>query len=316
MHKPHPDRTAETLAQTASLRASAGPGPFEPPGPGSADARIRHKQLLARARVALASRATAAARERFSSVDSEQLLAGTVGDGVARGVAVALEETISLCRPAPVVAEPVPDPFALVSERELKKPREILVASAGSRVRWNRKGGLLFVDRASEIHVENALCFESRDDVGTLDGFSAREGQRARIFSPAFLKPKLVEHGKERDLLLLAGRLGRKPAGFPCEIAIEGRKSEAFLRLRITIDNLHEDHRLRARFVGLPPEWLGAIDDAFAAEIVQHDHGKFIATTLVRACGRLRVGDSTVAVPEAQCPGKIVRSFRLGGTPA
>lgn len=313
MLPPHPDRSAETLANVPEGRLRAGVTSFATPGEGSRDARIELKQALERARMALASRATEAARARWQAIAGEELHAGTVRDAVARGVRVAAEETLSLCKPRPSDVEPLPDPLALVSERELRKPREILVASAGFRARWSRKSGFLFVDRASDLHVEDALRFEDRRDRGTLDGFEAEPGERPRLFSPAFLKPVLVEHSKERDLLVLGGRLGQRANGYACELALEGRKSEPFLRLRITLQNGRPDHRLRARFLGALGSRIRGLDDVLLGETVQHAHGSFLAATIVRACGRLAVGDEIVAVPEANSLGRIVRTFRIGG---
>lgn len=313
MLPPHPDRTATTLATLPECRARAGDGPFAGPGPGSADARVPLKQALEAARLALQTRATPAARERFARIAGADLVAGTVRDGVARGLLVAAEETLSLCKPAPRSDEPEPDPLALVSQRELRKPREVLVASGGARVRWSRKAGFLFVERAEGAHAEDCVHFEDRGDAGTLDGFVAREGERPRLFSPAFLKPVRIEHGKERDLLALAGRLGRRGSGYACEITVEGRKREDFVRLRIAVQNSQADHRLRVRFGGALATRVAGLDDVLLGETVQHAHGTFLAATLVRACGILRVGAELVPVPDAQSLGTIVRTFRLGG---
>jgi hypothetical protein len=45
---------------------------------------------------------------------------------------------------------------------------------------------------------------------------------------------------------------------------------------------------------------------------VHSDAGGFVAFTLVRACGRLRVDGSEVAVPGAQCRGVVEHVFTLG----
>ena len=303
---PHPDRLATTLAQR-----QAPPGPCALPLDGAADARMPLKLAWQRVRRALAARGTAAAHARLAGLEAPDLLAGTVQDGVARGLLVALEEAESLCRPAPPEPAPEVDPLTLVQGKELRKRKEILVASGGARIRWSRRLGFVFVDREHGDHAEGALIFEDRSDRGTLDGFEPLAGERARLFSPAFLKPVLLEQGKARDLLVLAGSLGRGPCGFPCRIEVEGRKSESCLRLRIDIDNQHQDHRLRLRFLGIPRERISGFGTPEPETVITGGR-RFCATTLVRACGRLRVGDLVVAVPDAQCLGKLELEFRLG----
>jgi hypothetical protein len=48
-------------------------------------------------------------------------------------------------------------------------------------------------------------------------------------------------------------------------------------------------------------------------EQVENDAGGFVAFTLVRACGKLLVDGSEVAVPGAQCLGPVAHRFELGG---
>jgi hypothetical protein len=313
-HPPHPDRRATTLA----VRPAAGPGPFAPPGEGSADARVDLKLLLARARRALAERGTPAALERFAQVDAPDLLAGTVQDGVARGVMVALEETLSLCTgEEPARPEDLPDEDGAerFEGRDLRRKKDILVASGGARIRWSRRGGLLLVDRAHEVHEEDCIRFEDRRDLGDLDGFVGDPAERPRLFSPGFLKPVLLVQGPGRDRLELAGRLGRRRDGYPCRITFVGDKGEAQVRMIVQVENPHPDHRLRIRFVGCRD--LAAVDSegspGFA--LVRHQTRWFVAATLVRACGTLRVGEARVATPAAQCIGRHRHEFRLGGGP-
>lgn len=308
--QPHPDRIATTLAQRAFLLAG-GPGEREwtLPEPGSADARIDLKLARANALRALSVRGTPAARSRLQGLDTPDLLAGTVQDGTARGLLVAYEEAVSLCAPAP--PEPERTPPVLLPPRELRRRREILVASGGARVRFSRRDGIHFVDRAEAVNATHALRFEDARDVGTLDGFAAVEGERARVFDPAHLQPAALAQDAARDLLVLAGRLGRRRTGFACRITLEGRKDEPFLRVTIEVENLHPDHRLRLRLHGVPPELVrGCGTPPFEPVITKQ--GRHHAATLVRACGRLRVGDALVAVPGAQCPGWIRHGFEIG----
>lgn len=315
--KPHPDRLATTLAQRRDCSPDGLQGPFQVPGPGSEDARVDLKLLAFAAREALATRGTPAAQARIADLQGEDLWAGTVQDGTARGLMVALEETISLCStPANGPPEPSPEQIALGEVREhkdLRRTKDMLVASGGARVRFSRKGGLLLVDRAFDLHVENALCFEDLSDHGTLDGFVANEAERARLFHPGFLQPVRWERNEVRDLLLLEGRLGRGPRGFPCRMRIEGHKAEQRVRLSIAVENRHFDHRLRIRFVGLPDSASIESRGTPGWEKVRQRGRRFEAATLLRACGRLEVGDGTVAVPAAQCLGWIEHHFSIAG---
>lgn len=312
--RPSPARLAATLAQcVAAEPALPTTPPFAPPGAGSADARVDLKLLAARLHAALATRGTAAARARLAGLDAPDLRAGTVPDGVARGLLVAYEEALSLCAPEPAAA---PDPFAdplteVATGKELRKRREHLIASGGSRVRFSRKSGVHLIDRDAELNVEHCVAFEDRRDAGTLDGFVAVESERPRLFSPSFLQAARAEHGKAGDRLTLRGRLGRTPHGFPCELVIEGHKSEPRVSLRLRIENRHDDHRLRIRFVGLPAHVVHT-EGAPEPEEVAVGHRRFLAYTLVRACGRLQVGDAIVAVPGAQVHGWIEHRFWLG----
>ena len=114
------------------------------------------------------------------------------------------------------------------------------------------------------------------------------------------------------DLLVLAGRLGRRADGYPCTIRIEGRKDEGCIRIAVAVENRQHDHRLRIRFRGLPPGIAIQSEGTPAWEQV-HAAGKhFVAATLVRACGRLRVGNTLIPVPDAQCVGTVEHRFILG----
>lgn len=316
--QPSPDRLATTLAQRAVLPAEAFAGPFQPPAPGSADARTDLKLLAFEAVQALTQRGTPEAEARLTELTGPDLWAGTVQDGTARGFMAALEEAISLCgAPPPEPPPPAPEQIALgdvLAARDLRRGRDLLVASGGARIRFTRKRGILLVDRAHDVNVENAICFEDRADRGTLDGFEPVEGERARLFYPGFLKAVHWEHNEVRDLLLLEGRLGRGAGGFPCRMRIEGRPELSRVQMSVAIENRHPDHRLRIRFVGLPDDTLVASRGTPGWESVLHHGRRFLAATLVRACGRLRVGEDEIAVPGAQGLGWIEHRFWLGGT--
>lgn len=309
----HPDRLATTLA----VRETGGTGPFAAPGAGSADARVDLKLLLHEAREALATRGTAAARQRFEAIDAPDLLAGTVQDGTARGVMVALEEVLSLCSGTPGSRpedREIDEDAQVFEGKELRRKKDILVASAGSRIRWSRKGGVLLVDREHGVHAEDCIRFEDRRDLGDLDGFVPDTAERPRLFSPAFLKATRLIQGPTFDRLELTGRLGRRADGFPCRIDFVGDKQEPTVRMVVRVTNQRDDHRLRIRFLGCRNE--AAVASAGTpgySEVLAHSRW-FLAATLVRSCGRLRVGEGAfVATPGAQVHGELRHEFRLGG---
>ncbi|MGE3171518.1 MAG: hypothetical protein AB7O97_02755 [Planctomycetota bacterium] len=308
----HPDRRAATLAGTAAP-AKILAGGHLPPGRGAGDCRIDLKLLQWRALRAVSRSAAARARlEAYDPMLRPDLWAGTVQDGVARGFAVALEEAIALAPPEPA---PPPPPDAAVLQvftgKELRKKRDLLVDSAGARVRFSRKGGLLLVDRAAEVHSENCLRFEARADLGTLDAFAPDDGERPRLFSAQFLQPVRYATGAGYSELELRGRLGRTARGFDCTVRLIGRPQESRVQLDIHVDNRHRDHRLRARFLGVPTALIEhRCTDVH--ELVENDRGGFCAFTLVRACGRLRVEGELVETPAAQCQGAIEHTFLLG----
>ena len=279
------------------MREATG-GSHDAPGAGSDDARVDLKLMTWRARSAIAERGTPEAEARLSELDTPDLWAGTVQDGTARGVMLACEEAISLCRPETCDSDPVDVELgAVFGERELRRKRDLLVASAGARLRFSRKGGVLFVDRATETNVPDCLVFEDRRDQGTLDGFVPVEGERARLFHPGFLRPIYFAQNEVRDILV-----------------IEGRKDDPRIRIAVTVDNAHEDHRLRVRFRSLPDAVSIRSRGTPSWENVQHRGAKFVAATLVRSCGRLSVGSDTVEVPGAQCLGRITHSFSIGSS--
>lgn len=309
---PHPDRRAATLAQCANLAERSGPGPFQPPGPGSADARIDLKLLAYEANRALTRRGTEAAVRRIADLRGPDLWAGTIQDGTARGFMVALEEAIDLCEPPAEEPDLDRDADRVFEGKVLRRKRDILIASAGARIRFGRRTGVLLVDRDRGLHTENCIRFEDRRDTGHLDSFCPADGERPRIFSPAFLQPVSLCQGELRDNLILEGSLGRGPTGYPCRVTLEGRKDERCIRLTVAIDNRHPDHRLRIRFLGFPdPAYIAHHCTAVWSTVREKGRG-FLAATLVRACGRLLVGEDFVPTPAAQCRGWIEHRFTLG----
>lgn len=310
----HPDRVAATLATVEAVRTARGPGPFAAPGAGAPDCRIDLKLLQWRALQACSH--SAAARHRLLTLAADahpDLWAGTVQDGCARGFATALEEAISLANlPAPPAA-PELDPVRSqrFTGKELRKKKDLLIASGGSRVRFSRKEGLLFVDRDGGVNSPNCLRFEARRDLGTLDGFVGDDTERPRLFSAQFLQPQSYVQSPGFTELRLAGRIGRGPVGWSCELVVTGDERQQTVALRLGIDNRLQGWRLRARFLGVPSASIAhACTDV--REVVQNDAGGFVAFTLVRACGSLLVDGKPVGVPSAHCEGRLEHTFQLG----
>lgn len=313
----HPDRRLPTLAHdAAATTAGAAPGAaVHAPGPGAADCRIDLKLLAFAAQRAMGR--SAAARARLSAYDRmlrPHLWAGTIQDGTARGFMVALEEAIALAPPLPPSPPRPDDPTRMqtFTGTALRKKKDLLVESGGARIRFSRKEGVLFVDRKAGVQSTNCLRFEARTDRGTLDGFVADDGERPRLFSAQFLQPVEYVAGAGYSELVLVGRLGRGPRGFDCRLRFVGRQEETRVRLQLRLDNRQQDHRLRARFLGVP---LALVEHCCTDvhEQVESDAGGFLAFTLVRACGRLRVDDRTeLATPAAQCQGVLEHEFLLG----
>jgi hypothetical protein len=306
---PHPDRAAATLV---NLLPAPG-APFAPPGAGSADCRIDLKLLQWRALAVAAHCAPSAAhlaplaRERHPD-----LWAGTVQDGVARGFAARLEEAIALA-PAPAAPRPLAaEADARVSSgRELRKRKDLLVASGGARVRFARKTGVLFVDREAALQSANCLRFEARSDRGTLDEFVAAPDERPRLYSAQFLQATQYVECAAGYELRLAGRLGRGAIGWNTEVTLSGRADEDVVRLVVRIEQRLVGWRLRARFLGLPGTAI-AHECTPVREAVATDAGGFVAFTLVRAVDVLQVGERSIAAPAAACRGWIEHTFRLG----
>ena len=314
--KSHPDRAAATLANVDEQRAARGDGPFAAPGAGAFDCRIDLKLLQWRALAAAARSPRAQARlAAFAAEAHPDLWAGTVQDGTARGFAAALEEAVALApAPAGLPAPPSDEPRLQTSTgKALRKRKDLLVASGGARVRFSRKQGLLFVARDDGTHAANCLWFEARRDHGTLDGFVAAPDERARLFSAQFLAPQSYVEGPAYTRLELAGRLGRGPIGWPCEVTRVGLAGEPHVHLRVAIDHQQPGWRLRLRLLGVPSAGI-AHDCTPVREVVANDHGGFVACTLVRACTHLAIDDTTVATPAAACLGRITHDFRLSAT--
>lgn len=312
----HPDRAAATLANVAAVAAGRA-APFAAPGIGADDCRIDLKLLVWRAQQAMARSAAARAHlAPFAVAAHPDLWAGTVQDGVARGFAARLEEAVALAAAELPTATDTAAAAAgnqrITTGKELRRRKDLLVKSGGSRVRFTRKEGLLFVDRDDGLHSANCLRFEARTDVGTLDGFVPGD-DRPRLFSAQFLAPLHYLEGERHQELVLLGRLGRGADGFGCRLTLRGDAACDHVELRLAIDNRQRDTRLRVRFLGLPAAVIHH-DCAPVRECVDGDHGGFVACTLLRANGRLVVDGQQVAVPGAQCQGVIEHVFRLGST--
>lgn len=308
----HPDRLATTLATLPQARAGRSGGDYAPIGPGAADCRIEGKLAQWQAlRAAQRSPVAAAHLAAYSPEEFPELWAGTVQDGVARGFQVRLEEASSL---AVVASPPQPQPDGSATEftgKELRRKKDILIASSGCRVRFSRKGGLLFVDRTHDVNSENCLWLEARRDVGTLDGFVGADDERARLFSAQYLKPQRFVLGEQFSMLELSGRLGRTAISWPCRIVITGHVEQPNLQLTIELANTVPDWRLRSRFLGVPAE-LVHHHCTPVRELVTTDVGSFVADTLVRSCSTLLVDGQPVAVPDAASPRAIRHTFSLG----
>jgi len=314
----HPDRLATTLATLPRARQERPAGDFAAPGAGAADCRIDGKLFQWHAlRAAERSEAAAKHLATYGLEDYPELWAGTVQDGVARGFLVHLEETCSLAAPSPQAdwTSPPEEGTTEFTGTQLRKKKDILIASGGCRVRFSRRGGLLFVDREHDINSQNSLWFEARRDVGTLDGFVGADDERTRLFSAQFLKPSRLVQGKQFSKLELSGRLGRSKDGWPCRISILGHADRDHLTLTIEIANSLPGWRLRSRFLGIPADRVHH-HCMPVREQVQTDVGSFIADTLVRPCATLLVDGQALAVPDAAAPGLIRHTFSLGNLPA
>jgi len=310
----HPDRVGPTLANLDDARAARSGGPFQLPGPGARDCRIDGKLLQWRALQACARSERARARLAPFAIEAHpDLWAGTVQDGTARGFAAALEEAIALAPALPDEPRPPDDPLRgqRFAGKELRKKKDLLVKSGGSRVRFSRKEGLLFVDREGGLNSPNCLRFEARADLGTLDGFLADAAERPRLYSAQFLQPQLYVQAPDFAELTLRGRFGRGPVTWNCELVLTGLDSEPTVRLVLRVDNRQQGWRLRARFLGVPTAAI-VHECTDVREVVQNDAGGFVAFTLVRACGTLLVDGQPVAVPAAQCPVRLEHRFLLG----
>lgn len=314
----HPDRLATTLANLAALRTER-PDASPSHNPGASDCRIDLKQMQWRAlRAADRSEPARQHLAKFLPEQYPELWQGTVQDGVARGFYAHLEEVASLGA-MPEVQDPheqpfEPEPGTKVAEftgKDLRRKKDILVASGGPRIRFSRKGGVLFVDRDQDINSQNCLWFEARQDHGTLDEFVAQADERPRLFSAQFLKPKRFVQSKHYSQLELEGRLGRGPIGWPCRLVITGRSGAPQLRMTIELAQTCIGWRLRSRFLGVPASLLHH-HCMPVREVVTSSTGGFVADTMIRSCATLLVDGQPVAVPAASTVTALRHTFSLG----
>ena len=310
----HPDRLATTLATLPQARGGRPDGEFTTAGPGAADCRIDGKQLQWLA-LRAAERSPAAANHlaAYAPAEYPELWAGTVQDGVARGFRARLEEVCSLAEHADRAAWTIqpPEDATEFTGKTLRRKKDILIASGGCRVRFSRKGGLLFVDREHDINSENCLWFEARRDLGTLDGFVGADDERPRLFSAQFLKPQRFLQSKQFSALELDGRLGRTQSGWPCRVVISGHADEPNLHLTIELKDPVPDWRLRSRFLGIPADLVNHHCTP-VREVVTTGAGSFVADTLIRSCAKLLVDGQPVDVPDAASNRAICHTFLLG----
>ena len=308
----HPDRLAATLANLPAAHDRRPSGTFESPGIGAADCRIDLKLLQWRALAA--AKGSEAAQAHLDALPRNRhpdLWAGTVQDGVARGFAVRLEEAIALAPPDEAVPTTDATDAEVFAGKQLHRKKDILVASGGARARFSRRTGVLLVDRAHDLHVENCLWFEARRDVGSLDGFRAVPDERPRLFSAQFLRPVRYVKADSHAELVLAGRLGRTTTSWPCRLRLQGFANEAALRVQIELSTPVIGWRLRSRFLGVPASRLHHACTPVREE-VRTDHGGFVADTLVRSCSSLLVDGDPVDVPGAAQPGPVCHRFFVG----
>lgn len=320
----HPDRLAATLAQLPAAHGARAATEVATAGAGAADCRIDLKLALWRA-LAAAERAPAAAAhlERFPEARHPDLWAGTVRDGAALGWLAHLAEVEAIATAAtgddanvsatapPVSDDPTQTGTVLLDERALRRKKDILVASAGPRIRFTRKGGLLLVDRDHGVHSANCLWFEARRDHGTLDGFVGDEHERPRLFSAQFLKPRSYSTGPDRSELVLAGRLGRGRDSWPLTITLRADSTAPTLELVVDLAGCARGWRLRSRVLGVPAGLLHHHCRP-VREFVDTVHGGFVADTLVRAVDTLLVDGQPVATPDAARPRDLRHVFTIG----
>ncbi|MEC8253246.1 MAG: hypothetical protein VX044_08545 [Planctomycetota bacterium] len=309
--QPHPDRRKATLHQVLASDPPQVANPASLPGIGSADCRIDLKQWIFRARRAMAASADAARHlEPLSEARHPDLWAGTVPDGVARGFAARLEEACSMANCADATPAPEP-PRERHDGAALRRKKDLLVAAGAARVRFTRKGGLLFVVRDRDVHTENCLWFEARRDHGTLDGFVGAPDERPRLFSAQHLKPAEYIRTEHTASLTLTGLLGKGHDGWHCRVHLHGDQRRSLLSMTIELPRSAPGWRLRSRLLGVPADLARHACEP-VRERVDGPRGGFLADTLIRSCGVLRVGEDLVEAPAAAAPGPLVHQFELG----
>ena len=146
---PHPDRLATNLAHRKNLLEQGISKDVFLPTAGSADARMDLKLLAHRTQRALEERWAAEAEARLAGLSTPDLSAGTVQDGTARGLKVALEEALSLCAPT------APDPRAEVDANadaelgaDIIEGKDLAPAAGHPRGLWRRAHPFRSQDRS------------------------------------------------------------------------------------------------------------------------------------------------------------------------
>ncbi|MFK7739106.1 MAG: hypothetical protein AB8H80_02195 [Planctomycetota bacterium] len=325
----HPDRCAATLANLPQAHADRSPDGCRTAGAGAADCRIELKLLQWQAMRAAERSPTAA--EHLARLDRDRhpdLWQGTVRDGSALGMLAHLHEVVALAPPPtpPAKADEANElaPAQTFDAKQLRRKKDLLVKSGSTRVRFSRKGGVLLVDREHETHSENCMWFEARRDLGTLDEFVGPEGERARLFSAQFLKPKFyriekfrsgdAKRVREESELLISGRLGSGPAAWPISMRFLGDTSRSAVELQIELPHVPTGWRLRLRTLGVPSSLLHH-HCLPVREQVDTERGGLLCDTLVRSCDRLRIDDNIIKVPDAGNPRPLRHIFTLGEAP-
>ena len=232
-------------------------------------------------------------------------------DGAARGFAVHLEEAIALAQPEPDAQPAAFTPTRTLIGKELRRHKDLLVASSGARLRFTKKQGFVFTQRDRGPTSVDCVWFEARRDQGSLDDFVPALDERARLFSARSLQAIEYAVGDGGGRLVLDGRLGRGPIGWPLRLVLAAHADDERLRLTVHLGDAMPGFRVRVRWLGIGAERVQH-ECMPVREVVANDHGGFVADTLVRAATTLLVDGEPLATPAAACRGGIEHTFVLG----